>query len=41
MDGMHIVGISTDSPIYKEMKGKKNGDQFSVSGNQYTIKEIL
>jgi len=39
-EGNHIVGISTDSPIYKEMKGLKNGDSFRVSGNEYLIKEI-
>jgi len=39
-EGNHIVGISTESPIYKEMKGLKNGDAFSVSGNEYLIKEI-
>lgn len=39
-EGNHIVGISTDSPIYKEMKGLKNGDVFNVSGNKYLIKEI-
>lgn len=40
-EGMHIVGVSSDSPIYPEMKGKKAGESFSFSGNNYTIIEIL
>ena len=39
-DGKHIIGISTDSPIYKEMKDKEAGSSFSISGNNYTILEI-
>lgn len=39
-NGDHIVGISVDSPIYREMKDLQNGQTFSVSGNTYTIKEI-
>jgi transcription elongation GreA/GreB family factor len=39
-NGDHIVGISVDSPIYREMQDLKKGDSFSVSGKTYTIKEI-
>ena len=39
-NGDHIVGISVDSPIYREMKDLQNGQTFSVSGNTYTIEEI-
>ena len=40
-EGYHIVGVSVDSPIYPEMKGKRKGDSFSYSGNSYIIQEIL
>ncbi len=39
-DGLHITGISIESPIYKEMKGLSKGAQFILSGNNYEIKEI-
>lgn len=39
-NGMHITGISVESPIYKIMKGHKKGQEFSLSGNNYTILEI-
>ncbi len=40
VDGKHIVGISTESPIYPIMLDKKKGDKFSFSGVDYTINEI-
>lgn len=39
-NGEHIVGISTDSPMFKEMKDLKVGSTFSVLGKEYSIKEI-
>ncbi len=39
-EGQHIIGVSPDSPIFQEMKNLTKGDSFSVSGNNYTIKEI-
>jgi len=39
-EGVHITGISVDSPIYKEMKGLTKGAQFDLSGNNYQIIEI-
>jgi hypothetical protein len=39
-DGLHIVGISIDSPIYSVMNGKKEGDKFSFSGIDYEITKI-
>ena len=39
-DTKKIVGISTESSIYPVIKGKKIGDSFSHSDNQYTIVEI-
>lgn len=39
-NGSHIIGVSHEAPIYKEMKDLKAGDSFTLSGNHYTIKEI-
>lgn len=39
-EGKHIVGVSIDSPIYPEMKGKKIGESFSYSQKTYTIIDI-
>lgn len=40
VEGKHIVGISTESPIYPIMLGKKVGDTFSYSGVNYEVKSI-
>lgn len=40
VDGKHIVGISTESPIYSIMNGRKEGDKFSFSGINYEISKI-
>lgn len=40
-DGKRIVGVSIDSPIYPEIKGKVVGDRFSYSENNYKILAIL
>ena len=40
VEDKHIVGISTESPIYPIMLGKKVGDAFSFSGVNYEIKSI-
>jgi transcription elongation factor GreA len=39
-EGKRIVGVSVDSPIYPEIRGKKVGDAFSYSNTSYTIKDI-
>jgi hypothetical protein len=39
-EGKRIVGVSVDSPIYPEIRGKKVGDTFSYSNTSYTIKDI-
>lgn len=39
-EGKRIVGVSIDSPIYSEIRGKKAGDIFSYSNTNYVIKEI-
>jgi hypothetical protein len=35
------VGISTESAIFNQMKGKQQGDEFTHASNSYTIKEII
>lgn len=39
-EGKRIVGVSVESPIYPEIKGKKTGDTFEFSEKKYTIIEI-
>jgi hypothetical protein len=39
-EGQHIIGVSPEAPIFREMKDLHSGDSFTVSGNAYTIKEI-
>jgi len=41
IDNRRLVGISTNSPIYALMNGKRKGDNFSYAGNDYTIKNIF
>jgi hypothetical protein len=36
-----VIGISTQSPIFCAMHGKKAGEQFRMGKKIYTIKEIL
>jgi hypothetical protein len=40
LDGKHVIGISSESPIYLEMKGLEKGDKFNFSDKSYTILEI-
>lgn len=41
VEGDVYVGISTNSPIFKNMEGKSKGDTFAVKGLNYRIKDIL
>lgn len=36
----NFIGISTDAPIYAELKGKKEGDSFRLNGQQFTIEAV-
>jgi hypothetical protein len=38
--GSTFIGISTKSPLYSAMEGKKKGDSFYYKGTQYKIKDI-
>jgi hypothetical protein len=37
---INIIGISTETPIYIEIQGKKNGDKFTISEKTYSILSI-
>lgn len=41
VDGIEVFGISTESPIYQEMKGRKKGDMFSYKEHHYTIVDLF
>jgi transcription elongation GreA/GreB family factor len=36
----NFIGISTDAPIYAELKGKKAGDSFMFNDQKFTIEII-
>jgi len=38
--GSKVYAISTDSPIYKEMEGKKAGDSFSFRDGEVNIVKV-
>jgi hypothetical protein len=39
-DGQKVFGLSTKSPLYKAMEGKKTGDTFTFNKRTYYIKEV-
>ena len=39
IEGMDYQGISTESPLFKALLGKHNGDRGSVNDNEYTLKK--
>jgi len=40
-DDLPVFGISVQSPIYRAMKGKRVGDNFSYNGITYLVEEIF
>lgn len=40
VDGVPFFGLSTKSPLYKEMEGKKPGDRFSFGTRHYKIIDL-
>lgn len=40
VDGHTLIGISKNAPLYKEMKGKKKGETFSLNGKSYKILDL-
>ena len=41
VDGKSYTGISTQSPLFQAMKGKRAGGTFSYKGITYTIQDIF
>ncbi len=41
VNGMKIFGLSTESPLFKSMEGKKKGDLFSHNYSDYRIIDIF
>ncbi|MBT8295825.1 MAG: GreA/GreB family elongation factor [Gramella sp.] len=39
-EGSTVYAISTDAPIFKEMKGKKAGESFKFNEKEYKIIEV-
>ncbi len=39
-EGSTVFAISTDAPIYQEMKGKKAGESFSFNGKEHKIIKV-
>ncbi|MDX1761897.1 MAG: transcription elongation factor, partial [Christiangramia sp.] len=39
-EGSAVYAISTDAPIYQEMKGKKAGESFSFNDKEHKILEV-
>ena len=41
VNGFSVFGLSTESPLYQVMKGKKQGETFSFKDAHYRIKELF
>lgn len=41
VEGKELFGISQKAPIYKEMKGKKKGESFTLNGRTYRILDVF
>jgi len=41
VEGKEIFGLSLESPLYKQMQGKKKGDDFTCRGDHYHIKDTF
>jgi hypothetical protein len=41
VNGLKIFGLSTESPLYKAMEGKKKRDTFIYKNSSYTIQELF
>lgn len=39
-EGSTVYAISTEAPIYQEMKGKKTGDSFTFNDKEYKILNV-
>lgn len=41
VDGIEIFGLSTESPLFQAMKGKRKGDKFSFKDQEYKIHDLF
>ena len=41
VNGIQVIGMSPDAPIYKVMNDKKKGDRFIFNGNDYDIEDLF
>lgn len=41
VDGITVMGISVQSPIYQAMEGLKEGDSFTFQGREITLDEVF
>lgn len=41
IDGMKYYMVSSSSPVAMHLKGKQQGETFSMNGRQYTIEKVL
>lgn len=41
VDGLPVFGLSTKSPLYKVMRGKKQGETFTFNKRTYTIAQVF
>lgn len=41
IDGMKYYIVSSSSPVAMHLKGKQQGETFSMNGRQYTIEKVL
>lgn len=41
VDGVHFFGLSTESPLYIAMEGKKKGDRFGYNYSEYQITDVF
>ena len=40
-EGLTLMGISAQAPIYRAMEGKTEGDTFTLNGREMEIEELL
>ncbi|MDZ7846602.1 MAG: hypothetical protein U5L96_07455 [Owenweeksia sp.] len=41
VEGETYMGVSTDSPIYEELEGHKEGDELEFNGQQIRIQRVI
>ena len=41
VDGLRVFGLSTESPLFKVMEGKRSGNTFTYGKEKYVIKDVF